>query len=170
MTPYLLKKLNDLLAFALGNNPKGEPLYKWAHSRDLFALLPGRDGKIRPMRKIDEDRWVITMWIPPLVTAEQWEEAFKGAAPYPRGGEYEVTDLLLHPGVEPTESVTQTVIGKIKAWRYATRHEIRQQRDDRAAYCQKSASDHATDIYRNQLPAFDGIPGKRGYNVSFGGV
>jgi hypothetical protein len=170
MTPYLLKKLNDQLKFALGNNPKDEPLYRWTHTRDIFTMLPGRDGEIRPMRKIDEDKWVIEMWTPPQLTVEQWEEAFKGVVPYPRGGEYEVTDIILHPGVEPSEGVTQTVIGTIKAWRHATRSEVKQLVDDRTTYCKKSASDHATDIYRNQLPAFDGIPGKRGYNVSYGGI
>lgn len=170
MTPYLLNTLNKQLEHALGTNPHGEPLYRWRHTSEIFILLNTR-GAVENIRKMDEDRWVIEMWMPPRMSARDWENQFGHIAPYPRRGEYEITDIILGDGIEPTERVTQAVVGKVKAWRNATEEQIRDLRLERAAYAASHGSKLSAEIYRNQLPAFGNVfPGCRGNHVSFGGI
>lgn len=126
-------ELNKLLGQELGTNPRGEPIYKWEWSEDLFwpAYATGRStvreipgsSLVAPEPEYRRDRqthnlhdqWVITKWISPeqLVTHWRWPEVFPGAG-VPVDGYRLKTDWYNKPGVEPTTDDTRCFIWAVR--------------------------------------------------------
>lgn len=176
-----LRSLNRLLGYSLGLNPNGEPEYKWLHAKDLtFDLVI--DGHTVALPQVPESlkgdgpssttpahRYVLAKWTPTLESEDQWHRRFKGEMPYPRGGSYQVTDIILHVGVEPTEWLTNDVIGKVKALRELSVRGISEAMEAGRARTRKETDTFVSDAIDDRLPIPGHIPGKKDH-VSFGGI
>ncbi len=176
-----LRTLNRSLGDALGLSPHGEPEYKWFHAKDLTwdVLVDGNIVKLPqvpeslkddgPSNTAPANRWVLAHWLPPQETKEQWEARFKGEIPYPRGGSYSVTDVILHRGVEPTEQLTSDVIGKVRALRNLSFAGIQSAIAEGREATRKEKDSYVSDAIDDRLPIPGHIPGQKDH-VSFGGI
>lgn len=176
-----LRLLNRALGDALGLNPHGEPEYKWFHAKDLtFDTLIG--GRIASLPQVPEslkgdgpshtasaNRYVLAKWLPPYETKEQWDARTGGELPYPRGGSYNVTDIILRVGVEPTEQLTSDVIGKVRALRNLSFSGINSAIADGRAATRKEKDTFISDAIDDRIPIPGHIPGAKDH-VSFGGI
>lgn len=181
MDKDILKRLNRVLDDNLGRNPYGEPRYKWAHTRELMYPLARPDERrtngglyvtgehYEMTRQIEEDRWVVAVW-EPSPDEETWAAAFKGEVPWPRRGMYYVSDIMLRPGIEPNDQVTNDVLGKVKAKRALTFRDFLDHAEAKAEHMNKETERIQSDYIDDVVTAFGNIPGKRGGSVSFGGV
>lgn len=167
MDTQTLTRLNRRLGDARGRNPRNEPVYRWVHSSELF--YPDREGSAYVQRRqIEEDRWLVAMWQPPLPES-QWKAQFPDIG-YPAQGIYYATDQILLEGIEPNDTITEDVAGRIKAIGCMTfadcLRDIERQREARDATQKRIISDFVDDA----CCAFDHVPGRRGDHVSFGGI
>lgn len=167
MDHSLLKKLNRRLGDLRGCNPHGQPVYKWFHSRDLTYPVKTQSG-YEHWRQVEEDRWLVAKWMPPMPRSE-WELQFPDLG-YPAQGIYYATDLILTPGMEPNDTITDQAAGMLKINEHKTMRdhlddiERARERNDRAQ------RNRISDIIDNEWTAFNHVPGRRGDHVSFGGI
>lgn len=178
MDKAYLESLNRKLRDALGVAPSGDALYRWSHARDLTYRRQSLTGYV-DSPQLDEpsmgegsnmdapaNRWALASWQPPQHTLAEYRMLFGDSMAYPRNGRYVVTDVILHRGVEPTEALTDHVIGKEKARRQSISPDfIQQAREKRRA----EARSRNEAILLDARPAFEHAPGKKD-GVSFGGV
>jgi hypothetical protein len=128
-----ITELNTLLGQELGLNPRGEPIFKWEWSEDLFwpayatgqmtvrpipgsVLVAPQPEYIRDRQAHNlKDQWVITKWISPqqLVNHWRWHEKFPGAG-VPSEGYRLKTDWYNKPGVQPTLDDTRCCIWALR--------------------------------------------------------
>lgn len=174
-----LAQLNRSLGTALGMTPSGEPEYKWFHAKDLRSEIV-EAGKIISLPQIPESlrgdgpsmtapahRYALAKWMPPQMPKEQWDAMFGGEIPYPRGGSYQATDIILHIGVEPTERLTDEVIGKVKAFRQLSAGDIKSAMDEGRAQTRRTTDAEISDRIADRIPYPGHVPGKKD-NVSYG--
>lgn len=176
-----LRFLNRLLGDSLGLSPAGEPEYKWFHAKDLLSEIV-ENGRIAVLPQVPESlkgdgpsmtapahRYVLAKWLPPQTTKEQWIAMFGDEIPYPRGGAYQATDIILHVGVEPTESLTNEVIGKVKAFRALSSQGIKDAMDAGRELSRKGTDAEISDRIADRLPHPGHVVGAKD-NISFGGI
>lgn len=169
MTAQDLTRYNRRLGDARGRNPHGDPVYRWHHSKDLALRYPVRngDGSYENLRQIDEDRWLIAMWYPPC-DEDDWKRQFPDLG-YPAEGMYYATDVMLLPGIEPNDTITEDVIGKLKTREGWTFRDHLDEIEGRRTKREKALAAKRSDIIDDAATAFGNIPGCRGGTVSFGG-
>lgn len=169
MNQHDLTRFNRRLADARGRNPFSEPVYRWFHSGDPTLRYPVRTAEgYEQLRQIDEDRWLIGMWYPPEEEGE-WRRMFPDLG-YPRQGMYYATDVMLLAGIEPNDTITDDVIGKLKGREGWTFRDFIDEIQGRRAKRERSLENRRNDIIDNAATAFGNLPGARGGAVSFGGV
>lgn len=184
MDTHVLARLNRVLAdpvTGLGRNPHGQPMYKWAHTRELqFPLaLPSEtrsQGGIFMLgshyqwtRQIEDDRWVLAVWDGSWSEA-QWNATFRGEVPWPRQGMYYASDIMLKPGVEPNDQATNDVLGKVRAKAPMTMKDFLEHAEAKVERAKRETEQIQSDYIDDVVTAFGNIPGKRGGSVSFGGI
>ncbi len=181
MDKTVLARLNRSLEDHLGRNPHGQARYKWAHTRELlFPMVVHSDTRTKGglyvvgqryemTRQIEEDRWVVAVWDSPQ-SREQWDATFRGEVPWPRQGMYYASDIMLLPGVEPNDLVTNDVLGKVKAKRTMTMLDFMEHAEAKVESRKRETERIQSDYIDDVVTAFGNIPGKRGGSVSFGGV
>lgn len=177
MTTAQLHRVNALLRDRLGSNPRGEPMFKWVHSRDreLFYPLENGQGNYEMAPQVYEDRWVLAKWLAPPSRME-WESVFRGQIPYPRRGYYHAVDTacdwLLKRGIEPNERITNYLSDIARDQLAMSRKQIMAHFADSRAYRAKEKERIIEDCVGDACTACSGqsIPGKRGGSVSFPGV
>jgi hypothetical protein len=164
-----INRYNRRIGDTRGRNPHNQPVYRWMHSTDLELRYPARDGigSVEWLRQLDDDRWAIAMWYPPEPEG-RWRQMFPNLA-YPHQGMYYVTDVILAAGVEPNDTITEDVIGKLKKREGKTFRDDLNEIDGRRAIHERSVLARQSDIIDNAATAFGNIPGCRGGTVSFGG-
>ena len=170
-----LKYLNQKLRDALGVSESGDPLYQWKHSRDLTVRMLEKGG-YDDVPQLEDDggvhfanKWAIAKWMPPMHTREQYRAAFGDSMPYPRNGRYTVTDTILPTGIEPTERVTDNVIGAEKFRRHLNEMQQMQHFEERRRKSDAEKSRISADILDDAQLPFGHVPGAKDH-VSFGGL
>jgi hypothetical protein len=171
-----IKFLNRKLKDALGVSPAGDALFCWRHTGDLTVRQLEKDGYMDVPQISDEadpmkpaNRWAVAVWLPPMHTREQYRAAFGNSMPYPRNGRYTVTDIVLRVGQEPTEWMTDEVIGAEKLRRYRTAVEQQRLFEDRRAKADADKRRVSSDILMDAQLPFKHVPGTKD-NVSIGGL
>src|ERR1700730_13781325 len=113
-----LIRLNNRLGDNLGRNPHNGSVYRWFHTRDLKYPSRTADGGYEHLRQIDEDRWILAMWMPPPSEAE-WHASFPDLG-YPHQGMYYATDMMLKVGLEPDDRATDVLQDLARKNRHTT--------------------------------------------------
>jgi hypothetical protein len=165
-----IKRLNGLLADNAGRTPHGEPMFKWAFSREL--LYPEQTGAdtYEYAPQVEGERWVLAKWVAPPSKAE-WNSMFHGALPYPQCGEYVATDLALKPGMEPTEWVTQEALGMLQRARALNYKGHLRNLQEMQEKREREHKRRISDCIDDAITAFKNpFPGRRGGFISFGGI
>jgi hypothetical protein len=171
-----LKRLNDIFGQELGRTQNGQPLFKWAQTKDLFYLMEHttevnapsgltemRDG----YRKITWDQrigsgWVVASWQDPG-TETQWKSICKGQIPYPPNGMYFPIPASRIP-CDPSIEITMDAVAKIK-------HQLSQSYEEIYAACMAESNaeedrkvSEIQDEIQSDWPAFDGAPMSKPYS------
>lgn len=168
MDTKLLNELNRRLGDIRGRNPHNDPIYRWIHSRDLRYPLDLGGGFYEMARQIEDDRWVVAMWQPPM-PEDQWKSQFPSIG-YPHKGMYYATDLMLKVGQEPTDFTTDTVAGYIKAHGCKKMRDFIEEVKDARERRERAQKSVISDRIDDACVAFNHVPGRRGDHVSFGGI
>jgi len=176
-----LARLNRILGDSLGRNPQGEPIYMWIWSRDLkFPIrssndMVERNGLIvfEPQYtwepQVTGDCWLLAKWLLPG-EPDVWLAAFGTEVPFPQHGLFYVTDVMLRPGIEPNEAVTYDTIGKVQHLRSLTVSQVLETQQIKMDRNEQRSDDRVADWIADKAVAFGNVPGKRGGQVSFGGI
>jgi len=189
MTPKLLSKLNKMFGDALGRAPVeygDQPNYKWSQGKDLtFPMRVDRDftksnsGLWLPHNKYkvfsqlrdeeDQRRWMVALWKEPP-SYDEWVRLYSTEIPYPTKGIYYVTSEMLRPGIEPTDEITQYLIGKIINHKGLTTTNFKNEMEEEQNCAERRKDELMDNILSDILPSHDAIPGKRGGCVTYGGI
>jgi hypothetical protein len=110
-----IERMNRQLADAFGRNLHGEGRYKWAIANTvMFPFKTSNDSlKFTEVPQVEKKAWSIAAWEDPPTPAA-WRSMFGSEVPYPSNGMYFVSDVILGEGIDPTEEMTQAVIGALK--------------------------------------------------------
>lgn len=186
-----ITQLNSALGRALGYNPFGDPLFKWAWCHDLWwpetatgrtvqkpidvPLIGGGfertyivvpEYKKTPMCQRLTRQFVVCRWMPPE-ELERWGEIFPHAD-YPSRGYYVNTDYFRGRDNPPDLADTECFIRCAKEQRSM---KFNERLRDMEAEADKKESDQRKvleDEMHDLIPAFcHGTPGKRSGDTSF---
>jgi hypothetical protein len=154
----------------------GRPQFAWMNSEDLKVPVPPGEyttaagviymtDKPEMARQIEgPPRWLLVKLVEP-VSEREWSAQY-GRIPYPGRGYYVATDMILKVGAEPSDSLTDEMVGLIKTALSKTpqQHLEAAQKlyDDKQAESQRITNDTIEDA----IPAFGNLPGRKEH-VSF---
>lgn len=183
-----LQRFNALFGDRLGYSPVEygkQPLYRWAWAPDLkYPVCTKTEDVTTPAGIIlldqpsrfewepqvpDENRWVIAHWRKPP-SPDEWVRVHGKNTMYPKRGLYYITSEWLREGAVPTEYATYFFIKKIENHLGKTDAEFLTELSEAAAKRKRDGEQRKKDILDDVLPTYGSIPGKRGGEVSFGGI
>lgn len=168
MSPQTLKRLNTRLADLRGRNPHGWPIYRWFHSSELTYPCRTSERTYEHFRQLDDDQWVIAKW-EPSPSLEHWKAQFPDLGYQPQG-QYYVTDMMLAPGMEPNDTLTDSIAGAIKINGTKSFRDFLDEIEGRREKRERSFQSKVEDFVDDACAAYDHMPGTRGGHVSFGGI
>jgi hypothetical protein len=110
--------LNRRFGEELGRPNGIDPRFAWKYAPEVYYYFrPHYAASFERRSWADRigKRWMLCQWRPTELSREQWQQAFRGAYPYPEKGEYKAhPETALWPGMLPTSELTAGYIRTLK--------------------------------------------------------
>lgn len=194
-----VRRLNELLARDLGDPSYGwvwsEDLLYIIQKKDPVTGLPAYDYQcacgtnvrvhdprceslIVPVPKYEaykifvqyKDVWILCRRMPHQFNEAQWRQAFGSQLPFEKSTWAPCIPIVLEPGEEPNQAITEHVIRCLREAREKTAKQFVEELQASSERTQKAHYDSMKDEIRDSIPAFGGIPGTKENWASFAGA